>query len=174
MNKHLRKWLNTRVLNKLYTFNKTAWVQLPEKNRYKHVFVFGSNMLGQHNGGAAYVAKNEYQAQTGVAQGPTGNCYAIPTVTENWEPMNLFFIGGFVFEFLSEAKKNPDVTYHLTPIGCGIAGYKVDDIAPMFMTAPKNVILPIEFKEYFLREFHWHKDHFQEEIKNAKSSRRRN
>lgn len=162
-----KTWWRKRLLNKLYTFNKASLVYLPE-NKYKHVFVFGSNLLGKHFGGAAAVAKYLYDAQSGVAQGPTGNCYAIPTMDSSFQPLELLVIGGFVMEFKKEAAANPDVTYHLTPIGCGIAGYKPYDIAPMFLECPKNVILPIEFQELFLNEWFWYEAYFKEEIANAK------
>ena len=166
----LKTWWHKRQLNKIYNFNKQQEVWLPA-HRYNNVFVFGSNLLGKHIGGAALTAKVLYQAQDGIAQGPTGNCYAIPTVDDSFGPLSLIHIGGFVMEFKKEAEANPDVMYHLTPIGCGIAGYKVDDIAPMFLTMPKNVILPIEFQEFFLKEWFWYKDFFNERIENEKRNK---
>lgn len=156
----IKTYFRKRLLNKLYTFNESYEVYLPTI-RYKHVFVFGSNLRGAHIGGAASVAKYLYLAQDGVAQGPTGNSYAIPTIDVNFEPLKIIYIAGFVKEFKKEAALNPNVTYHLTPIGCGIAGYKPSDIAPLFLDVTKNVILPLEFKEVFLKEWDWFEPFFK-------------
>lgn len=161
-------WRRKRLLNKVYSFAKQKHITLP-KNPYGHVFVFGSNLKGWHDGGAARFALMNYGAKDGVAQGPTGNAYAIPTLDANLNQLDLLHLGGFVFEFKKEAETNPNVTYHLTPIGLGIAGYDVRDIAPMFLTMPKNVILPIEFQEFFLKDWYWYADFFKDEAKNAKN-----
>ena len=148
----LIRYYKIKQLEKKFSFAKKAWVELPQ-NMYGHVFVFGSNLAGKHCGGAAFIAKGCYGAKDGVGQGPHGNSYAIPTLGFKFEPLQSLHLFGFIDEFLKEAKRNPQTTYHLTPIGCGIAGYKISDIAPAFMYATKNVILPIEFKEWFIDNY---------------------
>lgn len=132
-----------RRFRHLVSFAKTDIINPPAK--YGHVFVFGSNLMGDHAGGAAKYAKEKFHAQQGVGQGPTGGAYAIPTVDFNWNPIDIEHIKYFVLNFLREASANPKVTYHLTPIGCGIAGHKVEDIVPLFIGATKNVIFPRQF-----------------------------
>lgn len=141
-----------RTFKPILKFAKTDIIDPPAK--YGHVFVFGSNLMGEHVGGAAKYAKEKFHAQTGVGEGPTGGAYAIPTVDFNWNPIDIEHIKYFVAKFLNEARANPKVKYHLTPIGCGLAGHWVGNIAPLFIEAPKNVILPRQFlkplyKKYF-------------------------
>lgn len=110
------------------------------------VFVFGSNEAGYHGGGAARAARVEYGAEMGTAFGHTGRAFAIPTMTEDLQPLALIAIAGYVNRFLAIAQRRPQYTYYLTPIGCGIAGFTPAQIAPLFAAAPVNVILPEEFR----------------------------
>ena len=103
------------------------------------VFVFGSNLQGYHGGGAARTAMDKFGAEWGVGVGPTGRCYAIPTMqggVENIKP--------YVDEFLEYAKEHPDTRFLVTRIGCGIAGFRDAEIAPLFAKAVNlpNVALP--------------------------------
>ncbi len=106
------------------------------------VFVFGSNLAGQHNGGAARTAYQKFGAKWGVGVGPTGQCYAIPTMQGGVET-----IKPYVDEFTKYAKEHPNNRFLVTRIGCGIAGFKDEDIAPLFTEARKlpNVNLPLEW-----------------------------
>lgn len=106
------------------------------------VFVFGSNLAGRHGAGAARHALRQYGAVYGVGVGRTGNAYAIPTKDENIMTLPLERIAGYVSDFLSHARKNPDTEFEVTRIGCGLAGYADAQIAPMFVTAPSNCQLP--------------------------------
>jgi hypothetical protein len=106
------------------------------------VFVFGSNMAGQHLGGAAKTAQEDWGAEAGVAEGHTGRSYAIPTMDKDFKPLPLEDIKHSVNKFLLYAKANPDLKFLVTAIGCGIAGYKAEQIAPMFIEAPNNCMLP--------------------------------
>lgn len=109
------------------------------------VFVFGSNLAGRHGAGAARYAVQHYGAQYGVGVGPQGQAYGIPTKDAVLKTLSLDTITRYVNEFLVYARLNPRITFRLTAIGCGLAGYKPADIAPMFKHAPKNVQKPPEF-----------------------------
>jgi hypothetical protein len=115
------------------------------------VFVFGSNLAGRHGKGAALHARNEYGAVYGQGQGYQGNSYAIPTKGYNLEVLPLSIIFGYVKKFLQFAQANIEMNFYVTAIGCGLAGYKPEDIAPFFATAPLNVELCLEFKGWLER-----------------------
>lgn len=106
------------------------------------VFVFGSNLAGHHGGGAARFAYDNFGAEWGVGVGPTGQCYAIPTMHGGPDS-----IKPYVDEFIAYARENTHQTFLVTPIGCGIAGFKVSEIAPLFRDALDldNVVLPESF-----------------------------
>lgn len=108
------------------------------------VFVFGSNLAGQHGGGAARLAYNKFGAEWGVGVGMTGQCYAIPTMHGGVED-----IRPYVDDFVAYAKAHPELTFLVTRIGCGIAGFRDEDMAPLFVdtTALENVALPARWIE---------------------------
>jgi hypothetical protein len=106
------------------------------------IFVFGSNLAGKHGKGAALDAKNLWDAEYGVGEGPTGRAYAIPTKDANLKRRTLFQIRVSVDKFKDYASAHPDLVFFVTRIGCGLAGYKDDDIGPMFHGAPANCELP--------------------------------
>lgn len=114
------------------------------------VFVFGSNTEGMHAGGAARMAMN-WGAIYGKAFGLQGKTFAIPTVdyTRNGK-MSIDEIKKYVDEFLDFTIKNKDKKFLVTEIGCGIAGFKVSEIAPLFRKALEysNVYLPERFINY--------------------------
>lgn len=113
------------------------------------VFVFGSNLSGLHAGGAARAAADLYGAQTGVAEGPTGRSYAIPTVQAGFNgALSLAEIKAAVVRFLAYAYAHPEQRFLVTRIGCGIAGHRDADIAPMFADAPCNCSLPDAWSPY--------------------------
>lgn len=112
------------------------------------VFVFGSNLAGRHGKGAALAAVKKYGAIYGCGVGIQGNSYAIPTKNEYLKTLSLQEIEKYVVDFLSFARYHKTMKFRLTPIGCGLAGYSPQHIAPMFNGAPKNVIIPEEFKDY--------------------------
>lgn len=109
------------------------------------VFVFGSNLAGRHGKGAALWALQNRGAVRGVGVGRQGMCYAIPTKDDNVRTLGLERIHAYVRQFLAYARAHPHETYELTPIGCGLAGYTPQDIAPMFADAPLNVSMPQVF-----------------------------
>lgn len=110
------------------------------------IFVFGSNLAGRHGKGAALTALREHGAKYGQGQGLQGNSYALPTKDDTLRPLSLAQIEGYVNKFLQFALEHPEMTFKLTRIGCGLAGYKDEKIGPMFKSAPKNVILPSEWE----------------------------
>lgn len=106
------------------------------------IFVFGSNLAGRHGKGAALTARKKYNAVYGVGAGRTGDAYAIPTKDHHLKTLPLKLIKLYVDDFLQYAGDSPHLYFNVTKIGCGLAGYKESDIAPMFGDAPKNCILP--------------------------------
>lgn len=110
------------------------------------IFVFGSNLAGRHGKGAALFAARERGAKYGVGEGRMGDSYALPTKDRNLKTLPLDEIERrSVHNFLAYARSNPDLTFELTPVGCGLAGYKPEQIAPLFRDAPENVMQPPEF-----------------------------
>ena len=109
------------------------------------VFVFGSNLAGRHGKGAALWARKNRGAIYGQGIGMQGNSYAIPTKGFHIGTLPLPVIAEYVRGFLRYAASNPSTKFQLTPIGCGLAGYKRSDIEPLFANAPANVIWPPEW-----------------------------
>ncbi len=105
------------------------------------IFVFGSNLAGVHGGGAARFAFDNYGAVYGQGIGLQGNSYAIPTKDERISTLPLSRIKKYVDDFLDFAKSHPEMEFDLTPIGCGLAGYKRSQIRPLFGELPQNVHL---------------------------------
>ncbi len=103
------------------------------------IFVFGSNLKGMHGGGAAYIAYRKFGAIMGQGVGLQGQSYGIPTMQGGVET-----IRPYVDEFIAFAKQHPELTFLVTRIGCGIAGFTDDDISPLFQQAHevKNIVLP--------------------------------
>ena len=106
------------------------------------VFVFGSNLAGMHGGGAAYVAFRQFGAVMGCGVGLRGQSYAIPTMQGGVET-----IEPYVTDFIAFTKQHPELFFYVTRIGCGIAGFRDRDIAPLFAEAIdlENVCLPETF-----------------------------
>lgn len=115
------------------------------------IFVFGSNTKGLHAGGAAYYASKIFGAEWGIAEGVTGKTYAIPTCTNSIEKVSAKDLKLSVGRFIQYATDNQDLNFLVTPIGCGIAGWEADEVAPMFEGAKSlpNVSLPEIFWKYF-------------------------
>lgn len=115
------------------------------------VFVFGSNLRGLHGGGAARFAYDNFGAEWENGVGMQGKSYAIPTLSlpggAKEHMLSVSEIGRYVNDFLNFAQNHPELTFYVTPIGCGIAGFKPIQIAPLFKDATfiDNVYLPAEF-----------------------------
>lgn len=130
------------------------------------VFVFGSNVQGEHVGGAALAAVKNFGAKMGQGCGLQGQSYAIPTCirmtrvekggvfgeryTKPFD--NVEQIKPYIEVFVNDAKHFADKVFYVTKIGCGIAGFKVSEIAELFRPCldMDNVILPEEFVKWLL------------------------
>lgn len=106
------------------------------------IFVFGSNLSGMHFGGAAFVALRQFGAKLGRGVGLYGQSYALPTMQGGVDT-----IQPYVDDFILFAKEHPELTFYVTRIGCGIAGFTPDEIAPLFAQAidVPNILLPEDF-----------------------------
>ena len=106
------------------------------------IFVFGSNLEGMHGGGAARLAYDKFGAIWGQGVGLQGQSYGIPTMHGGVED-----IKPYVDEFIEFTKSHPELTFLVTRIGCGIAGFRDEEIAPLFKECIEidNVILPESF-----------------------------
>jgi hypothetical protein len=103
------------------------------------VFVFGSNADGLHAGGAAKTALERFGAVWGEGHGRHGQSYAIDTMSGR------AVLEEEVLRFLEFAVEHPELRFLVTPIGTGIAGYEAEEVAPLFVGAPGNVVLPAAF-----------------------------
>ena len=106
------------------------------------IFVFGSNLQGMHGGGAARLAYEKFGAIWGQGVGLQGQSYGIPTMHGGVDA-----IKPYVDEFIEFAKSHPELTFFVTRIGCGIAGFRDEEIAPLFKECieMENVCLPRSF-----------------------------
>ncbi len=119
------------------------------------IFVFGSNTAGMHGAGAARVAHRSFGAEMGVGEGLTGQTYAFPTLDANLNQVKEAEFRQSMKIFIRHVLENPDKTYYLTKIGCGIAGWSIEEVRGFLWSAldeenhsklPKNLIIPIEFR----------------------------
>ena len=129
-------------------------VELDENGRVKYtpefitelaedeVFVFGSNLAGMHGGGAAATAHRCFGAVWGKGVGLQGRSYAIPTMQGGVDT-----IQPYIDDFIIFAQEHPELRFLVTRIGCGIAGFKDEEIAPLFVGAlnQDNIVLPYEY-----------------------------
>ena len=122
-------------------FNRTTPEHITNLDK-NEIFVFGSNLEGMHGGGAARQAYKEFGAIMGQGVGLQGRSYGIPTM--HGGPKDIL---PYVEEFITFAQKHPETTFLVTKIGCGIAGFTVQEIAPLFAGAMKvdNIHLPEVF-----------------------------
>ena len=122
------------------------------------VFVFGSNRNGNHYGGAARIAYERFGAEWGVGEGHTGQSYALPTLDENMERVTEDELIDSFAKMLGYADDNRQLTFLVTKVGCGIAGWDIEDVKrcfwkgaaaispdPEWRGIPSNVIIPEEF-----------------------------
>lgn len=106
------------------------------------IFVFGSNMLGSHAGGAALQAKTDFGAKEGIAEGLTGRCYAFPTLEREMTKRGINALERSRDRLYETALALPEKRFLLTKVGCGIAGYPEEEMKELFQHAPKNIIKP--------------------------------
>ena len=114
------------------------------------IFVFGSNLLGIHKKGAALHALQHHGAILGQGIGLQGSSYAIPTKETPARSLDLVQLNKFVADFLNYAYYTPEHVYHVTQIGCGLAGWHPNQIAPMFKLVKwmTNVKITQEFANF--------------------------
>ena len=122
--------------NRRFTPNNISYVENNE------IFVFGSNLKGLHGGGAARIAYKMFGAEWGKGVGMQGKCYAIPTMHGGVE-----VIKPYVEDFIEFTLSHKEYTFLVTRIGCGIAGFSANEIAPLFAKAIEieNILLPEDF-----------------------------
>lgn len=115
------------------------------------IFVFGSNLQGNHAAGAARVAEEKFGAIFGQGEGIQGQSYAIPTMFKD-----VSSIKPYVDRFIDLAREWDQNTFYVTRIGCGIAGFTDEQIAPLFADALPlyNVRLPESFVKILQRRNH--------------------
>lgn len=134
---------STRTVGKWACWSGGAITRLPPG----WVFVFGSNRIGVHGAGAARVARDRFGAIPGVGEGLMGRSYALPTKDRAIRTLALAEVQRHVERFLGFAAGRRDLRFLVTEVGCGLAGYRAEDIAPMFEAAGSNVMLPEGFAE---------------------------
>lgn len=125
-------------------YNRSFTPEFITELKSNEVFVFGSNLQGMHAGGAARIACEKFGAVWGQGVGMQGHSYAIPTMQGGVET-----IEPYVEEFMDYAFRHRELTFLVTRIGCGIAGFTAQQIAPLFLKVIdlENVILPKDFVE---------------------------
>lgn len=106
------------------------------------VFVFGSNLSGHHAGGAAKTAYEKFGAVWGFGEGSMGSSYAFPTLDYDGSKFPYHFLERSRSRFYMEAVNNPEKTFLLTKVGCGIAGYDEEDMKNLFKVKLSNVTYP--------------------------------
>lgn len=120
---------------------------LPE-NHKEYIFVFGSNLGGFHKKGAAVIAHSVFNAEMFVGIGLTGRSYAIPTKDRFIRTLDIPEIKKYVDIFSDFTHKQPDMKFWITAVGCGLAGYKGYQIAPLFKECNVNCSFPHTWKPY--------------------------
>lgn len=108
------------------------------------VFVFGSNRNGNHYGGAARVAYEKFGAEWGVGEGPTGQSYALPTLDEGMEKVTEAELEDSFAKMFRYAIDNQQLTFYVTKVGCGIAGWNIETVKRCFWKAVAEVSSDIE------------------------------
>ena len=115
------------------------------------IFAFGSNKQARHGKGAALTARNKFGAIYGQSQGFQGQSYAIITkeLRKEYQPVSLQEVKEGVDTFIQFAKDNEHLTFYVVELGCNLAYFTVEQIAPLFRPAMrlKNVYLPERFLE---------------------------
>ena len=105
------------------------------------VFVFGSNELGEHIGGAAKQAL-QFGAINGVGEGLMEQSYAFPTLDRSFQKRSRNKLMVSVYKLYMTCKQNPNKEFLLTKVGCGIAGFEEKFMAKLFRNAPSNLVSP--------------------------------
>lgn len=111
--------------------------------------MFGSNLAGIHSTGAARFAKTWLGAKARKGEGLMGDCYALPTKSASLDTLPLIEIERHALQFKTFAQANPEITFKITRVGCGLAGYTDENIAPLFIDSPPNCMLPGVWERWY-------------------------
>ena len=125
-------------IEKVYTCTPDNIKKLKEYE----IFVFGSNLNGNHAGGAAKLASERFDAEDGIGEGLTGQSYAFPTLDKDMNKVSVDALKESVKKLYKCANENTGKVFLLTKVGCGIAGFSEQEIAALFIDAPVNIIKP--------------------------------
>lgn len=109
------------------------------------IFVFGSNLAGKHDGGAARIAQEKFSALSGVGEGRTGQAYAFPTLSQNGAKVTKEELKESINKLIKYANGEPNRMFLVTKVGCGIAGFKEEEMRGLFRERkdmPANIVLP--------------------------------
>lgn len=120
-----------------------------------NIFVFGSNLQGRHGKGAALHAKLHYGAKNGVAEGLTGSAYALPTKNTPYKNMSFEELSVHAEKFVIFSKQRQDLTFLLTKIGCGLAGFNEKEVSKLFNSCLDNVLLVDEKENVISKANKW-------------------
>lgn len=128
-----------------------GWQRLSERSRTEYtperiaalraneIFVFGSNLLGRHMGGAARTARRVFNAETGVSEGLTGQAYAFPTLDEKMNQVSPASLRASFVRLINFALEHPMLRFYLTEVGCGIAGWQVETVRVLLWEAVRSI-----------------------------------
>ena len=126
----------------------TKEIKKPLDLEPNEIFVFGSNLAGRHGAGAAKFARDYLGANYGAGRGFTGNCFALPTKGFKLEVLSLDKIKQHIGFLKDCAESNWNYQFYVTKVGCGLAGYKDSEIAPLFKGSPSNCKFHLDWKKY--------------------------
>lgn len=137
-----------------YSFGNASAENIKELDK-DEIYVFGSNLKGIHDSDTALLAKTNFRAKQDEGEGITGQCYALPTKSDQTHVLFLKDLKKHIDRFISYAGRCPTTQFLVTKIGCGLAGYGVKDIAPLFNNCIyfKNIHLPKEFILHLLMKY---------------------
>ena len=149
--------VNKLAISNFYHMHRFTLQNITEL-KDNEIFVFGSNTMGKNIGGAARVAQEKYGAEWGNAVGLKGQSYAIPTLRfSNTElgysdKLPLEEIGNHIKDYVEFAWDHQEYIFLTTLIGCGIAGFTIEEIGNLFvgLNLPDNLILPVEFEKIII------------------------
>lgn len=123
------------------------------------IFVFGSNEKGIHGGGAARYARDNHGAVMGQGFGPMGNSFGIPTCSKPTSEPGFEIpyqkLSYYIECFIAYARRNPNETFQVTKVGCGLAGWRDDMVAPLFSNAPANCQFDTDWKPWLHNKIYW-------------------
>ena len=78
-----------------------------------------------------------------------GNSYAIPTKDASLRPLQLELVESYVEDFVEFTIRNQHLRFYVTAVGCGLAGYRDGQIAPMFANA-HHCFFPMAWKPFLI------------------------